>query len=459
MPEFATRSPMPVSAEALFAWHARPGALERLLPPWQRARVVERTGTIRDGDRVVLEVGRPPLALRWTARHRDCVEGRQFVDEALSGPFRRWLHMHRFVPEGPQASRLEDAIDYELRGGSAGAAIGERLLRRSLARLFAWRHARTRADLERHAGVSARGPLRVAVSGASGLIGSSLVPFLTAGGHDVLRLVRGVRPGAGEVGWNPAGGDVDAKALEGLDAVVHLSGAPILGRWTPSRRERIRSSRVESTRLLATALAGLARRPQVLVCASAVGFYGDRGDEWVHESSPAGTGFLADVCRAWEAAAGPARAAGIRVVHARLGVVLSAAGGALAVQLPLFRLGLGGRVGSGRQFVSWIALDDVVGALHQLLFAEGIAGPVNLVAPEPVTQAELARTLARVLRRPCLLPVPASLLRAVAGEMAQALLLDGARASPRALLAAGFAFRTPDLEPALRAELGLLAAG
>ncbi len=449
---------MPVCAEALFAWHARPGALERLLPPWQSARVLERSGTIRDGDRVVLALGPRPLALRWAARHRDCVEGRQFVDESVSGPFRRWVHTHRFVPEGPQASRLEDAIDYELPGGSAGRALGERAVQRMLERTFAWRHARTRADLERHARVSARGPQRIAVGGASGLLGASLVPFLTTGGHEVIRLVRGASAAAGEARWDPARGEIDAKALEGVDAVVHLAGEPIASRWTPERRRRILASRVESTRLLATTLARLARPPRVLVAASAIGFYGDRGDEWVDESSPAGIGFLADVCKAWEAAADPAREAGIRVAHARIGVVQAAAGGALRNLLVPFRLGLGGRIGDGRQYVSWIALDDAVGALHWLIFADSLAGPVNVVAPEPVTNAELARTLARVLRRPALLSVPTAALRALAGEMGQALLLDGARVRPRALEASGFAFRTPTLEAALRAELGLSGA-
>jgi uncharacterized protein (TIGR01777 family) len=459
MPEFAKRSHMPVSAEALFAWHARPGALERLLPPWQRARVVERTGTIRDGDRTVLELGPRPFAARWTALHRDCREGREFTDEQVSGPFRSWVHTHRFVPEGPAASWLEDSIRYELPAGAVGRALGEPLVRRMLARMFAWRHARTRADLERHVAVSARGPLRIAVSGASGLIGSSLVPFLTTGGHEVRRLVRGSKSGPGEVRWDPERGEIDAAALEGLDAVVHLSGEPVAARWTPERRARIEQSRVESTRLLATALARLARPPRVLVSASAIGFYGDRGDAWLDESSPAGAGFLADVCKTWEAAAEPARQAGIRVAHPRIGVVLAAAGGALAAQLPLFRLGLGGRVGSGRQFVSWIALDDAVGALHHLLFADSVAGPVNLTAPEPVTNAELARTLARVLHRPALLPVPGSALRALAGDMGQALLLDGVRVRAGALEASGFAFRTPTLEAALRAELGLALPG
>ncbi len=452
MPTFSWRSSLPVSAGELAAWHERPGALERLLPPWQRVSVIERSGGVRDGARVVIALGPRALGLHWHVMHRDYVAGRQFADEQVSGPFRRWRHLHRFVPAGPDASELVDEIEWELPGRALGA-LAEPLAEAVLARNFAWRHARTRADLERHAAFAARPRLRVALSGASGLVGSQLAAFLSTGGHQVLRLVRRA-PAAGELRWDPERGQLDAAALEGLDAFVHLSGEPIAARWTPERRRTITHSRVATTRLVAETLARCARPPRVLICASASGFYGARGDEPLDETSAPGAGFLPGLCSEWEAAADRARAAGMRVLHARLGVVLGAAGGVLGrLSLP-FRLGLGGPIGDGRQWLAWIGLDDALGALHHLVWTEAAAGAVNLTAPEPVTNAEFTRVLARVLRRPALLRVPAGAVRALLGEMGQALLLDGARVLPRALEASGFRFRTPTLESALRAELG-----
>ncbi len=298
--------------------------------------------------------------------------------------------------------------------------------------------------------------MKILVSGASGLIGSALVPVLTASGHDVIRLVRS-QPAAGEaaVRWDPEAGTLDAAGLEGLDAVVHLAGENLAeGRWTAEKKRRIRESRVKGTRLLCEALAGLARPPRVLVSASAVGYYGDRGDELLTKESPPGSGFLAAVARDWEAAAEPARRAGIRVVHPRMGPVLTPAGGVLAKMLPPFQAGLGGRVGSGRQYVSWIAVDDLLDAMLHLLATEALRGPVNMVAPRPVTNAEFAATLGRVLGRPAVLAVPAFAARLALGEMADEVLLASARVTPVRLAASGYRFRYPELEGALRHLLG-----
>ncbi len=292
--------------------------------------------------------------------------------------------------------------------------------------------------------------MHIAVSGSGGLIGSALVPSLAGGGHRVSRLVRGLAPGADAIRWDPARGVRDAALLEALDGVVHLAGENIAaGRWTPRRKAEIRRSRVEGTRRLCEALARLVKRPKVLVSTSAIGYYGDRGDQVLQEDSPAGNDFLAGVCREWEAATEPATGAGIRVVHLRFGVVLSPAGGALRKMLTPFRMGVGGRIGSGRQFMSWIALDDVVGAIQHALATEALAGVVNAVAPSPVTNAEFTRVLAHVLRRPALFPVPAFGLRLAFGEMADALLLSSQRVVPARLQASGFTFRFPELEGAL----------
>jgi hypothetical protein len=302
--------------------------------------------------------------------------------------------------------------------------------------------------------------MRVVVSGASGLIGLRLVERLRTEGARVLVLVRR-RPGAaGEIGWDPARGALDGAALEGVGAVVHLAGANIAaGRWTAARKREIRDSRVLGTRLLCERLAGLREKPRVLVSASAVGYYGDRGDEELTEASPAGEGFLPDVCREWEAATEAAAAAGIRVVNLRMGVVLSRAGGALAWMVTPFRLGLGGPIGSGRQFLSWIALDDVVRVIRHVMDDASLSGPVNAVAPAAVTSGEFSRVLGRVLRRPAVLRVPAVAVRVILGELGQALLLEGQRVVPRRLLVAGFSFRHSDLASALRAELGVGLTG
>jgi hypothetical protein len=298
--------------------------------------------------------------------------------------------------------------------------------------------------------------LRIAVTGATGLVGGALTESLRAAGHRVDRIGRGApRPGTTDIRWDPGQGALDPRALDGVDAVVHLAGESVAaGRWTPARKTAIRDSRVAGTRLLAVTLAGLRPPPGVLLSASAIGIYGDRGDEALDETAAPGRGFLAEVAQAWEAATGPARTAGIRVVTLRIGMVLARSGGALGQMLVPFRLGLGGVVGDGRQPVSWIARDDLVGAIQHLLRAGQVAGPVNGVAPSPVTNREFTRTLARVLGRPALVPLPAPAVRLLFGEMGQALLLGGARVVPRRLLDSGFVFRHPGLEDALRAELG-----
>ncbi len=437
----------------VFAWHARPGAFERLVPPWEQIRVVERSGSIQDGDEALLEMRVGPVPVRWRARHRDFVAGRQFADEQVGGPFARWLHTHRVVPSG-QGARLEDDVDYAPPLGPFGVLADRLVVRRRLARTFTYRHAVTKGDIETHRRYA--GPaMRIAITGASGLVGSHLVPYLTTAGHQVVRLVRRAGGEPGTAAWDPATGEVDVAAIGPVDAVVHLAGAGIADRrWSEAHKRAIRDSRVGPTEALCRRLAALPSPPRTLVCASAIGFYGDRGEEELTEASAPGTGFLPEVCLAWERGAAPARDAGIRVVHARLGIVLSPRGGALKSMLLPFRLGAGGRLGSGRQYMSWVGLDDVLGAVLHALSTPGLEGPMNVTGPAPVTNAEFTATLARVLGRPALFPVPAFALEALFGEMGRALLLEGQRVLPGALLAGGYRFRHPTLELALRHVLG-----
>src|SRR5215211_2038269 len=296
--------------------------------------------------------------------------------------------------------------------------------------------------------------MNVLISGATGLIGSALIPELEAGAHRVTRLTRS--PGSDEdVGWNPDTGEIDASQLEGHDAVVHLAGESIAeGRWTPRKKARILDSRRRGTRLLAETLAELPTPPKVMVSASAVGYYGDRGNELLREDSRPGSDFLAEVCQAWEAAADPARQAGIRVVHPRFGIVLSPKGGALGRTLPIFKLGGGGRIGSGRQWWSWVALDDVVGAILHALEGDSVEGPVNVGSSNPLTNSEYTRVLGKVLNRPTIFPLPAPAARLALGEVADALLLASQRMQPARLKETGYEFRYPQLEGALRHLLG-----
>ncbi|MFN8642411.1 MAG: TIGR01777 family oxidoreductase [Candidatus Binatia bacterium] len=451
---FVRRSRLDAPAAAVFRWHARPGAFERLTPPWEAVRIVERQGGIEDGARLVLRMGRGPFGMRWVAEHRDYVEGVQFRDVQAAGPFARWVHTHRVEPDGANACWLQDHIEYALPLGALGALVGGGFTRRKLARMFRYRHALTAADVAAHARAQGAGAMRILVTGANGLIGSALVPFLTTGGHAVVRLARGHKR-AGTATWDPDQGTIDGAALEGVDAVVHLAGENIAsGRWSAEKKARIHDSRVNGTRLLCEALAGLERPPKVLVAASAIGFYGHRGRDVVDEDSAPGSGFLADVCREWEAATAPAAARGIRVVNLRLGVVLSASGGALASMLTPFKLGAGGPVGGGRQYMSWIAIDDVLDAILFTITTPSLAGPVNAVAPTPVANADFARTLAGVLSRPAVVPLPAFAVRFLMGEMGEELLLSSTRVEPQRLESAGFRFRFPTLEPALRHLLG-----
>jgi uncharacterized protein (TIGR01777 family) len=404
----------------------------------------------------VLRIGPGPLALRWVAEHYDVEPGRQFCDRQVQGPFAHWEHTHRFEPTDEGGCRLIDHIEYEAPAGGLGAAVAPYLLEPELRRQFAYRHRVTRRDLALHEHYNAdAAALTVAVSGTSGLVGSQLVPFLTTGGHAVKRLVRSRPVDEGEILWDPQSGAVEAEKLEGVDAVVHLAAESVFGLWTPSKKQRIYDSRAEGTRILAEALAGLDDPPGAFVSASAIGYYGDHGTDLVtEESEPRTPGFLSEVCEAWEAATEPAAAAGIRTVNARIGVVLSPAGGALRFMLPAFWMGLGGRVGAPDQYVPWVMLDDVIGGLHHMLRTDDLSGPVNLTAPNPARMADYARTLGDVLNRPAALTVPDALVRSLAGEVADEMALKSARVVPQKLQESGYDFEGENLDGALRHLLG-----
>ncbi|CAM3380301.1 TIGR01777 family protein [Mycobacterium intermedium] len=444
--EYATVVDAP--RDDVFDWHARPGAFTRLSPPWQPMRLVSEAESVKDG-RAILAL---PGGLRWIAQHQagsydppTCFVDDLSSDGLASLPpriIRRWRHTHLFEDAGPNRTRVIDRLDTPVPAFA-------------LRPMFAYRHRQLADDLAAHQLASEHGltPLTIAVTGASGLVGTALTAFLSTGGHRVIRLVRRQPQSSLERRWDPAHPDADL--LTGVDALVHLAGASIAGRFTEKHRNAIRDSRIGPTRRLAELVTRTSDGPKVFVCASAIGYYGyDRGDETLSEDSDRGDGLLADVVVEWEEATSPATQIA-RVVQVRTGIVQSPAGGTLRLMRPLFSAGLGGRLGSGQQWLSWIGIDDLVDVYHRALWDTTLAGPVNAVAPQPVRNADYTRTLARVLRRPAVLPVPALGPRVLLGEQgARELACASQRVEPHRLAQAGHRFRWPDLDPALRHLLG-----
>lgn len=441
---------LPTSADEAYGWHARDGALQRLAPAetkilWQRGPFESR--------QLALRPGRWQPA--WHIQHSDAVPGRQFVDQMLRGPLPRWRHQHLFVPTGERTCRLVDRIEWELPLAPLGRWVAGWWLRRLLEGMFMDRHRTTRDDLLAHSRWSQVPRKTIVLAGASGLVGTALAAYLSTAGHRVRRLVRRPPTSADEVQWDPQRGEVDLEALRDADAVVNLAGESVAGgRWTAARQAAIVQSRVDTTSTLAKALAALGDRPRTLINASASGYYGDAGEVECHETSPVGTGFLADVCQQWESATAPAEAAGVRVVRLRIGVVLSERGGMLAQLLPVFRAGAGGPVGNGQQYLPWIALQDLLGIVEAALCDERWRGPVHAVAPQAVRQGEFAAALGRALHRPAVVPVPALAVRLAFGQMGQEVLLSGARLSTDKLQELEFVHLYPQLEGALAALVG-----
>jgi uncharacterized protein len=443
----------------VFSWHTRPGAITRLTPPWLPIRVLREASSLRDGQAVL----GLPGGLRLTAVHQpaDYDPPHSFADE-LSSPLLSWRHLHQFSMAGERATLVTDVVETPLPA-------------RAVKSMLVYRHRQLAADLAALNRARATGPatgpatgtadpLTIAVTGSGGLIGTALTALLTTSGHQVIRLVRRLPRHAGERYWRPE--DPGPELLAGVDAVIHLAGASIGGRFTPERKAEIRDSRILPTRRLAelagAGQAGSAGRGtsqehlKAFVTASAIGFYGpDRGDDVLTEDSPRGEGFLADVVADWEDATRPAAAAGIRTVQVRTGIVQTPRGGMLRLLSPLFEAGLGGRLGSGKQWLAWIGLDDLLDVYLRAVLDPALSGPVNAVAPEPVRNADYTRTLAAVLHRPALLPVPAFGPRLLLGEEGAREIAQASQCvRPERLIAAGHEFRQPELEGALRHLFG-----
>jgi uncharacterized protein len=452
---FAKRTRIQAPAELVMAWHERPGALERILPPWEFLRIVDWDRSLVDGARAVFTVSIGGLPRRWVADHFDYIPGRQFCDVQPVGPFAYWRYIHKADPDGPDACFYEDDIEYRLPFGYPGRLLGGGYVRRRLERIYAYRHAIVKHDNLLHARFSQQ-PLKILVSGWSGLLGSPLVHFLSAGGHSISVLTRDTGGTYAKViPWNPKEGAIPLERLEGFDAIVHLDGE--LGHSTRSadRKNSSRREPLRDTELLCQALAKLAAPPRVLICGSSLASYGDRGSTELAESAVPGEGFPSEPQYAREQLTESLRDRGIRVAHLRFGSILTWAGGMLRRRLLPHRLGLGYVLGAGDQYRSWVTLDDALGAVLHVIGSDEISGPVIVSAPNPVRERELSEILARSLRRPAPLRIPKSFARILQGGEIERSPSASTRAQPAKLLATDYLFRNPDLDSALRHLLGI----
>lgn len=451
---FTKKTKINVPVERLFAWHARNGAINRLTPPWAPLELISRKGQgIEKGVEVRFRMQVMGIPRIWEAEHYDYEENHLFRDRQTRGPFAKWEHHHLFHACGPSASVMEDQVRYRLPMGVfsspfAGHAQSE------LERIFRYRHDVLKYDMEHWVGRIRK--QRILISGASGTIGKSLVPFLRTCGHEVIRLVRDRDDASDDVlFWDPYRNLLDLEAAGPVDAVISLNGVDISrGKWTEKQKQKIIDSRVIPTRVLVEKMRQMKQPPGVFISSSAIGFYGEGGDLRLTEETPKGDSFISRVCDQWETASLGADRGGIRTVQLRIGVVLTPAGGALERMKLAFSLGCGTRLSHGRQYMSWISMDDALGGILHILENREVHGPVNLTAPNPVTNKAFTKTLGQVLKRPALFVIPRPVALALWGDMGKETLLTSARVLPARLEQTGFTFAHPTLEPALRHLLG-----
>jgi uncharacterized protein (TIGR01777 family) len=463
MPIYEHTATFPFSRETVWNWHARPGAVRRIMPEWEGIRPLE-VGGIKDGAVTTFRMSIGIVPQKWKAKHHSYIEGEQFCDNMIKGPFARWNHTHKFLENGTDAMKIQDTIDWKLPFHfftRIGAPI---MVMPRVHQMFKHRSRRILADLKRQEMFKDAPRKRILISGSTGLIGTQLGAFLETDGHDVHRLLRpstklhADQDPAKVVKWNDHTGEILEGSLENFDVVIHLAGAGIGDkRWSKKRKKLIAESREIPGRNLSNALAELSSPPSLFMCASAIGFYDNRGDEDLDETSSIGDGFLAKICKKWEDAMKPASDAGIRTIIMRNGIVTTASGGMLQQILLPAKLGGMGPIGGGRQWQSWISFDDCIYAMHYLMNHEDASGVFNMTSPNPVTQKQYAKTLGKVLRRPAFAPVPGFVMKILFGELGKSLILDGQKVHPKRLLELGFEFEHETLESALRDTLGRFA--
>lgn len=463
MHTFLRSSYFPVSCEELFQWHERIGAFDRMVPPWMHLDMISRNGTIHNGDEVSLRMHFGPFSLDFKFLHQNYIANSQFQDVQIKGPFSYYAHTHRFEAVEDNKSKITDIIQYKLPLASLSHFATKHFIEDRLNRLFTYRHRTLKCDLFLHSKYSQK-KLKILITGASGLVGSALAPFLTTGGHTVIKLVRSHHKSAQQPKQeNVAYWDSEQKCflnpeiLQGLDAVVHLAGENIAAhKWSNERKQQLIDSRVHFTSALCNALTQLKTPPKTFIAASGVGIFGDRDyDDILHEDSKPGEGFLAKLALDWENAADGARNAGIRVVHLRFGTIVSLAGGVLKKMYTPYRMCLGGPFGSGRQMMSWIAITDVLGLILFAITNPNIDGAVNAVSPHALSNEQFSQMLAQAMGRPSSLRIPELVVETLFGEMGRELLLSGQHAKPIKATKHGYEFLHGHLHDALTYCLGV----
>ena len=458
--KYTQKTKINVPVEKAFAWHEQEGAIARLTPPWAPLELVSREGRgVEKGVRVKFRIrifkklSIFKLTIDWIAEHIDYQKNVEFRDRQLKGPFALWEHTHRFIPDGDSAMIMEDRVKFKLPFGALSRPF-YKLAKKEFERMFSYRHRVLKHDLEN---ISEKSPkMKIVISGASGTIGNALVAYLQSYGHEVIRLVRKKdKLQKGELYWDPYTNFLDLEQAGPLDAVINLNGMDISrGKWTDSQKQKLIDSRIIPTGLLVEKMKKLKHKPETFISASAIGIYGEGGDKVLTESSPYGDFFISEVCRQWEDAALPAESAGIRTIRLRIGIVLSPAGGALARMIPPFQLGCGVIISTGRQYMSWISMDDAISAILHIINTKEISGAVNLTAPKPLTNKEFSESLGKVFSKKVHFRLPEGIVRVIWGQMGKETLLAGARVEPQKLLNSGFSFQHQTLFQAFKDLLG-----
>lgn len=428
--------------------------------------IIEQKGGINNDDISIFQIKLGPITFKWVAKHFGYIHNRQFQDKMIKGPFKKWVHTHSFIPQGPNQCIIEDKIDYMSRFGKIGSKIIQKRIQNYLNQLFLYRSRILVNDTILEKMTQEKGK-SILITGSHGLIGSSLIPLLTnIGRHKITRLVRKVnnnnmslRPGTKKedkksIFWYPEYDKLDHHELEGFDIIIHLAGENIFGRWTDIKKQRIFDSRVGSTKLLSKSLTKLSNPPSLLICASAIGYYGDRPNEYLTEESIPGKGFLSEVCQKWENATKDASEIGIRVVNTRFGVVLTPKGGILQKLLSPFKLGLGITIGDKDQYISWVSIEDVIKSIFYSITNTSIKGPVNVVSPKPVTNLEFSDTLKKIYNPKLSVSINQNIPKLIFGEMSKEVLSTNTNVIPKKLVSTGYKFFNSELEDSLRFLLG-----
>ena len=443
----------------VFNWFEKKGAFERIMPPWENLKILDRIEGITNDSYNIFRIKIGPFPKKWYADHYGYIANSRFCDKQLKGPFWVYDHEHLFEELDSDKCVMKDIVTYKLPFHFIAKYFASWNINSRFKKLFKWREFRLTTDLKRHSMFPST-PKRVLISGSTGFIGNQLTSFLRTGGHEVVRLVR---PATNRrlisdeevIEWNPDKLEIDAEKLENFDVIINLAGVGIgEKRWSKKRKNAIMKSRVSSTTMLSETISKLDNPPKYFISSSAIGYYGNRGDEELNESSEPGTGFTAEVTKEWENCTSHARNSGVNTIILRTGIVLSPSGGALSKMLFPFKMGGGGKIGNGRQYMSWVSHDDVIFAIHHLMMSENSDGIYNIVAPNPVTSKQFAKNLGRVLRRPAIIPLPSIIVKMLFGEMGKELLLEGQNVKPNKLIEEGFEFTHNELKDCLTDFLG-----